>query len=144
MYKILFVCHGNICRSPCAEFVMKELVRQANRQDEFEIASAATSTEEIGNPVYPPMRELLNKKGISTAGKYARQMTKADYDYYDNIILMDHYNLRNIMYIIGEDTDHKVRLLLDRDVSDPWYTRDFTKAYNDILEGCTALLEEIL
>ncbi len=120
---------------------MKELVRQANRQDEFEIASAATSTEEIGNPVYPPMRELLNKKGISTSGKYARQMTKADYDYYDSIILMDHYNLRNIMYIIGEDTDHKVRLLLDRDVSDPWYTRDFTKAYNDILEGCTALLE---
>ncbi len=123
---------------------MKELVRQANRRDEFEIASAATSTEEIGNPVYPPMRELLNKKGISTSGKYARQMTKADYDYYDSIILMDHYNIRNIMYIIGEDTDHKVRLLLDRDVSDPWYTRDFTKAYNDILEGCTALLEEIL
>lgn len=123
---------------------MKELVRQVNRQDEFEIASAATSTEELGNPVYPPMRELLNKKGISTSGKYARQMTKADYDYYDSIILMDHYNLRNIMYIIGEDTDHKVRLLLDRDVSDPWYTRDFTKAYNDILEGCTALLEEIL
>lgn len=119
---------------------MKELVRQANRQDEFEIASAATSTEELGNPVYPPMRELLNKKGISTSGKYARQMTKADYDYYDAIILMDHFNLRNIMYIIGEDTDHKVRLLLDRDVSDPWYTRDFTKAYNDILEGCTALL----
>ena len=123
---------------------MKELVRQANRQDEFEIASAATSTEELGNPVYPPMRELLNKKGISTSGKYARQMTNADYDYYDSIILMDHYNLRNIMYIIGEDTDNKVRLLLDRDVSDPWYTRDFTKAYNDILEGCTALLEEIL
>ena len=112
MTRVLFVCHGNICRSPCAEFVMKDLVKQANRQDEFEISSAATSTEELGNPVYPPMRNLLNAKGIDTKGKYARQMTIEDYAYYDLIILMDHYNLRNIKYIIGEDTDHKLRLLL--------------------------------
>ena len=143
MTRVLFVCHGNICRSPCAEFVMKDLVKQANRQDEFEISSAATSTEELGNPVYPPMRNLLNAKGIDTKGKYARQMTIEDYAYYDLIILMDHYNLRNIKYIIGEDTDHKLRLLLDRDVSDPWYSRDFDQAYNDILEGCRALLEEL-
>lgn len=143
MTKILFVCHGNICRSPCAEFVMKELVKQANREDDFEIASAATSTEELGNPVYPPMRDLLSKKGIDTTGKRARQMTRSDYEYYDLIILMDHYNLRNIRYIIGEDDQNKVRLLLNRDVSDPWYTRDFTKAYDDVLEGCTALLESL-
>ena len=148
MHKILFVCHGNICRSPMAEFIMKDLVKKANLEKDFYIESAATSTEEIGSPVYPPARKILKEHGISSDGKYARQVTLSDYEKFDYIILMDQNNLRNIKYIIPEDKDNKIHLLmsyvgLNRDVADPWYTRNFQVTYNDILEGCTALLEHI-
>ena len=149
MKKILFVCHGNICRSPMAEFVMKDLVKKAGLSKEFEIASAATSREELGNPVYPPARRELQKHGLSCSGKYARQMTAADYDRYDYIPIMDRNNERNIMRIIGSDPEHKVHLLMayagsSRDVADPWYTGDFEATWNDVTEGCKALLEHIL
>ncbi len=145
MIKVLFVCHGNICRSPMAEFVMKKIVDESGLSDSFEIASAATSTEETGNPVYPPARKKLDENGISCMGKTARQLTRGDYEVYDYIVAMDHWNLGNIARIIGEDTEQKVSLLLDytethRDVEDPWYTRDFDKAYDDILTGCKGLL----
>ena len=145
MIKILFICHGNICRSPMAEFVMKKIVDESGLSDSFEIASAATSTEETGNPVYPPARKKLDENGISCMGKTARQLTRGDYEVYDYIVAMDHWNLGNIARIIGEDTEQKVSLLLDytethRDVEDPWYTRDFDKAYDDILTGCKGLL----
>ena len=148
MKKILFVCHGNICRSPMAEFVMKHLVSEAGRADEFEIASAATSTEEIGNAVYPPARRKLAEHGISCAGKTARQLTRRDYDHYDLLIGMDRYNLRNMERICGGDPDHKIHLLLDYtdrpgDVADPWYTDDFDATWRDCLEGCTALLKTL-
>lgn len=144
-HKILFVCLGNICRSPMAEFVMKKMVKDAGREAEFEIASAATSTDEIGNPVYPPARRKLAENGISCQGKTARQMTRADYDYYDLIIAMDHGNLRGIQRIIGSDDAHKVSLLMDHtssphDVADPWYTGNFDATWNDVTEGCSALL----
>ena len=147
-HKILFVCLGNICRSPMAEFVMKKMVEDAGRTDEFEIASAATSTDEIGNPVYPPARQKLAENGIGCKGKTARQMTRADYDYYDMIIAMDHSNLRNIQYIIGRDDAGKVSLLMDHtdtphDVADPWYTGNFDATWNDVTKGCAALLEEL-
>ena len=149
MTKILFVCHGNICRSPMAEFVMKKLVKEAGLAREFEIASAATSREEIGNPVYPPARRKLAEHGMSCSGKYARQMTAADYDRYDYIPIMDRNNQRNIMCIIGSDPEDKVRLLMEyagdrRDVADPWYTGDFETTYRDVDEGCRALLDYIL
>lgn len=146
MKKLLFVCHGNICRSPMAEFVMKKLVKEAGREADFEIDSAATSTEELGNPVYPPAKMKLAEHGISCKGKIARQMTRNDYDYYDMIIVMDHNNLRNLRFLIGEDTAHKVSMLMDYtdrpgDVADPWYTGDFEATWHDILEGCEALLK---
>ena len=130
MIKILFVCHGNICRSPMAEFVMKDLVNKKGMADQFEIASAATSTEEIGNLVYPPAKRKLKEHGISCEGKTARQMTKEDYAYYDYIIAMDRFNLRNMTRFVGNDPDNKVSLLMDftnqpKDVADPWYTGDF-------------------
>ena len=148
MIKILFVCHGNICRSPMAEFVMKDLVNKKGIADEFEIASAATSTEEIGNSVYPPAKRKLNEHGISCAGKTARQMTKEDYAHYDYIIAMDKFNLKNMTRFVGNDTDNKVSLLMDYtsrpgDVADPWYTRDFEAAYRDIKAGCEGLLERL-
>ena len=148
MIRILFVCHGNICRSPMAEFVMKDLVAKAGRTGEFEIASAATSAEEIGNPVYPPARRKLAEHGISCAGKTARQMTRRDYDSYDYLIAMDHHNLRNLRRFVGEDPDGKVSLLLSHtgrpgDVADPWYTGDFEATWRDVLEGCQALLAEL-
>lgn len=148
MVKILFVCHGNICRSPMAEFVMKDLVKQAGLAERFEIASAATSTEEIGNAVYPPARRELQKHGISCVGKTARQITKRDYDYYDYLIAMDQNNLRNMRPFFGTDPEGKISLLLDhagihRDVADPWYTGDFTATWNDVQTGCQALLEEL-
>lgn len=148
MKKILFVCHGNICRSPMAEFVMKWLVKEAGREDEFEIASAATSTEEIGNPVYPPARRKLAEHGISSAGKYARQITRRDYKYYDLIIGMDAWNLRNMNRMLGGDPDDKIRLLMDYtdrpgDVADPWYTDDFEATWRDVLEGCQGMLRVI-
>lgn len=149
MIKILFVCHGNICRSPMAEFVMKDYVKKAGLEKEFEIASAATSREELGNPVYPPARRELQKHGLSCSGKYARQMTAADYERYDYIPIMDRNNQRNIMRIIGSDPENKVRLLLKyagiaRDVADPWYTGDFSATWDDITKGCRALLEHIV
>jgi len=158
MTKILFICHGNICRSPMAEFVMKHLAEQAGRADEFEIASAAVSTEEIGNDIYPPAKRMLAAKGVPFTHRAARQMTRADYAYYDYIVCMDQSNLRWMNYIIGEDTAHKVTLLKQWvnapinaqmvndqmvNISDPWYTGDFAKAYNDILEGCQGMLKQL-
>ena len=148
MIKILFVCHGNICRSPMAEFVMKDMVEKRGLSDKFEIASAATSTEELGNPVYPPVRRLLAGKGISCAGKTARQMTKSDYGYYDYIIAMDRHNLRNMERFSGNDPDGKVSLLLDHtirpgDVADPWWTGNFDETLDDVLKGCDALLKNL-
>ena len=149
MIKILFVCHGNICRSPMAEFIMKDMIERKCLSDKFEISSAATSTEEIGNPVYPPVRRLLAGKGLSCAGKTARQMTKSDYNYYDYIIAMDRYNLGNMEKFVGTDPDKKVSLLLDHttrpgDVADPWWTGDFEATWTDVTEGCEGLLNELL
>ncbi len=144
MKKIIFVCHGNICRSPMAEFVFKNMVEKAGLSDCFEICSAATSTEEIGNPVHHGTRKKLAQFGISTAGKRAIQFTKNDYDKYDLIIVMDQANLRNLGYIIGSDTKGKVCKLLDfcggGDIADPWWTGDFDKTYDDVERGCKALL----
>lgn len=149
MIKILFVCHGNICRSPMAEFVMKDIVEKKGIGDRFYIASAATSTEEIGNGVHYGTSNKLSQYGISTEGKKAVQLRKSDYDKYDYIIGMDSYNLRNMKNMLPEDRGHKIYLLLDfsenpRDIADPWYTGDFDTTYNDILEGCTLLLEHIM
>ena len=149
MIKIMFVCHGNICRSPMAEFIMKKIVKDNNMENLFHIESSATSTEEIGNSVYPPAGRILAEHGISCSGKFARQMTFADYKNFDYIIAMDYNNLRNIDRIIGSDTDNKVHLLMyytgnQRSVSDPWYTRDFQTAYDDINEGCKALFSHII
>ena len=146
MKKLLFVCHGNICRSPMAEYVMKALVAEAGRSAEFEIASAATSTEEIGNGVYPPVRRLLEAAGIDCSAHHARQMTLADYRHYDLIVAMDTQNLTNIRCIIGQDTDGKVWRLLDftptpGDIADPWYTRDFDLTWQQVNAGCQGLLE---
>lgn len=148
MVKILFVCHGNICRSPMAEFVMKDLVRKAGRAEEFSIASAATSTEEIGNPVYPPARRMLAAHGIDCTGKTARQLRKADYAQYDYLIGMDQANFRNMQRMCGGDPDGKIYLLLDftdrpGQVADPWYTGDFQATWEDVLEGCEGLLRHI-
>ena len=149
MTKILFVCHGNICRSPMAEFVMKDLVKKAGLESQFQIVSAATSTEEIGNPVYPPARRKLAEHGISCTGKTARQLTKTDYAQYDLLIGMDRANIRNMNLICGGDPDGKIKLLLsytDRpgDVADPWYTGDFDATWRDVMESCQGLLKSIL
>ena len=154
MIKILFVCHGNICRSPMAEFVMKDMLEKQGLSHHFHVASAATSRDEIwngtGNPVYPPAREELAKHGIGCQGKRAVQVTKKDYDRYDYLICMDTNNLRNISRIIGADKEKKVSLLLDytdrpgASIADPWYTRDFETTYRDVKEGCTGLLQYLL
>ena len=147
--RVLFVCLGNICRSPIAEFVMKDMVSKRGIADKFYIASAATSTEEIwngiGNPVYPPARKELAKHGISCEGKRAVQITKADYGKYDYILGMEQRNIRNILRIVGKDSGGKVKLLLDysddpRDIADPWYTGDFESTYRDVVEGCEGFL----
>ena len=148
MVKILFVCHGNICRSPMAEFVMKDLVKKAGRDGEFDIASAATSSEELGDPVYPQARRKLAEHGLSCGGKRARQFTARDYGQYDLIIGMDSANIRALRRASGGDPEGKVRLLLSytphpRDVADPWYTGDFDAAWNDIYTGCQALLDSL-
>ena len=169
MIKILFICHGNICRSPMAEFVMKDMVKKAGLEKEFQIDSAATSTEEIGNPVYPPARRKLAEHGIDCSGKTARQLRNDDYEKYDLLIGMDQANLRNMYRILsasrpalqavtlrdgacgrscGGDPEGKIHALLDyagkrRDIADPWYTGDFDAAYDDVLEGCAALLKNL-
>ena len=145
---ILFVCHGNICRSPMAEFVMKDLVAKAGLEDRFVIESAATSTEEIGNSVYPPARRKLAQHGLRCDGKRARQMTRADYQKYDLLIGMDNWNIRNMMRICGGDRQGKIRMLMDytgrsRSVADPWYTGDFDETWDDVNEGCRALLKAL-
>ena len=147
-YKILFVCLGNICRSPMAEFVMKDMVAKAGLADRFHIESAATSTEEIGNSVYPPARSILAEHGISCKGKTARQMTRADYDRFDMIIGMDRWNLRNMQRICDGDPEGKIHLLMDftsrpGDVADPWYTRNFEATWRDVVEGCKGILNAL-
>lgn len=148
-YRILFVCHGNICRSPMAEFVMKDLVCKAGIQDHFLIESAATSTEEIGNSVYPPARRKLAEHNIGCQGKTARQMTRSDYARFDLLIGMDSWNIRNMRAICGGDPEGKIRMLMDftkrpGDVADPWYTGDFEATWCDVLEGCEALLSQLV
>ena len=149
MIRVLFVCLGNICRSPMAEFIMKSIISERGLLDRFYIASAATSTEEIwngvGNPVYPPAKRELAKHGISCEGKRAVQITKADYGKYDYILGMEERNIRNILRIVGKDPEHKVKLLLDysdhpRDIADPWYTGNFESTYRDVVEGCEGFL----
>ena len=149
MIKILFVCHGNICRSPMAEFVMKAMVEKAGLANRFEIASAATSTEEIGNGVHYGTREKLRQAGINCKGKTARQMTRHDYGHYDLLIGMDRANVRNMQRICGGDPDGRIMRLMDftsrpRDIADPWYSGDFDATYYDVVEGCRALLAELM
>ena len=140
MIKIMFVCHGNICRSPMAEFVMKDMVEKEGLDEYFYISSCATSTEEIGNPVYPPARRELAKHGISCEGKRARQLKKTDYEDYDLFIGMDDWNIQNMKKILKND--QKIRKLLEnKDVADPWYTGNFEKTYEDIEKGCQNLLK---
>ena len=148
MKKILFVCHGNICRSPMAEFVMKDLVQKVGLSDHFYIESAATSTEEIGNEVYPPAKRKLAEHGISCKGKTARQMTRSDYQRFDLLIGMDDWNIRNMTRIAGGDPEGKIHKLLDYtvrkgDVADPWYTGDFDATWRDVTEGCRELLKSL-
>ncbi|MBQ2967359.1 MAG: low molecular weight phosphotyrosine protein phosphatase [Clostridia bacterium] len=145
MKKVMFVCHGNICRSPMAEFLMKDMVKKQGREAEFFIASSATSTEEIGNPPHPGTRKKLAEFNISTAGKQAVQLTKADYDKYDYFLGMDSMNIRNMLRIFKDDPQNKVMRLLDftdvpRDIRDPWYTGNFDETYEDIQEGILAFL----
>ena len=148
MVRILFVCHGNICRSPMAEFVMKEKVRRAGLESAFLIESAAATADELGNPVYPPARQKLMEHGISCAGKRARLMTREDYARYDLLIGMDGENLRDMRRIAGGDPEGKIHLLLDYtdrpgDVADPWFTRDFDATWRDVNEGCDGLLASL-
>ena len=148
MIKVLFVCHGNICRSPMAEFAMKDLAAKAGCAEQYEIASAATSTEEIGNPVYPPARKELAAHGIDCTGKQARQLTREDYDKFDLLISMDQMNLRNMQRICGKDPAGKMHLLLEYagragEISDPWYSGDFVATWRDIDAGCRGLLAQL-
>ena len=150
MIRILFLCHGNICRSPMAEFILKALVKARGLDGEYYIESAAVSTEETGNPIYPPARRCLREHGVwFDPGKRARQVTRADYGRFDRIICMDGSNLRWLRRIIPDDPDGKVHLMmsycgLSRDVADPWYTGDFETAFQDILQGCEAFLKSAI
>lgn len=148
IHRVLFVCHGNICRSPLAEFLFKDMVKKEGCADRFVIASAGTSREELGNPVHPGTRKKLAQDHISAAGKYAVQLKQSDYEKYDVILGMDRPNISNILHIVGSDPQGKVHRLLDfteqpRDIADPWYAGDFDQAYNDIKAGCTALLKHL-
>ena len=145
MIKILFICHGNICRSPMAEFIFRDMVDKRGLGAQFFVASAATSREEIGNPVYPPAKRKLKEHGIDPAGKTARQMTAGDYRDFDYLLAAERYNIRKMERITGGDPEHKIYRLLDfsdrpRDIADPWYTGDFDEAWDDIVEGCQAFL----
>ena len=149
MKKILFVCHGNICRSVMAEMVMRYLVAEAGREDEFMIDSCATSREEIGNDIYPPAKRCLTAHQVPFSRHAARQITKEDYDKFDLILCMEEYNIRNLRHTLGaalldadaHKAEPKIRRLLDRDVADPWYTGDFEATYRDVVEGCQQLLD---
>jgi len=141
MTKVLFVCHGNICRSPMAEFVLRDMAKKAGVSDRLEIASVAASREEIGNPVYPPARRELARHGIACDGHRARQITQADVAYYDHIYYMDSRNAQYLARLFPGQT--KFQKFLDRDVADPWYSGDFTQTWADICEGCTRILEEL-
>ena len=141
MHKVLFVCHGNICRSPMAEFVLKDMVKKAGREKEFAIASVAVSTEELGNPVYPPARRELAGHGIGCDGHRARQITKADVEGYEHIYYMDSSNLRYLNRMFPGQT--KFKPFLSRNVADPWYTGDFTQTWADICEGCGRIMKEM-
>ena len=149
MTKILFICHGNICRSPMAEFVLKDMVQKRGLEGQFHIDSAATSRDEIGNPVYPPARRKLNENGIFCDGHCARQVTRACYEWYDMLICMDEANMRNTRRITGGDPLGKISLLLDHtarpgsEVADPWYTGNFDLTWRDVVEGCKGLLREL-
>ena len=143
MIKVLFVCHGNICRSPMGEFILKDLVKKAGLSGQFEIASAAVSTEEIGNPVYPPARRELARHGISCDGHKARQITRRDLDYYDHIYYMDRSNERWLQRMFPGVWNKKCTMLLAHDVADPWYTGDFSATWNDLEEGCRKIMEEL-
>lgn len=148
MKRILFVCHGNICRSPMAEFVFRKMVKDCGREDDFYIESAAVSDEEYGNPIYPPARRCMSQHGIPfDSSKTARTMTRRDYEAFDLIIIMDGSNRRWLRYIIGEDTQDKVRMMMsfvgeNRDVADPWYTGDFERTYQDVTRACKSLLSQ--
>ena len=149
MIKILFICHGNICRSPMAEYVMRDLVQKAGLARQVAVSSAATSTEEIGNPVYPPARRILACHGIRCEGHAARQLQRSDYSAYDLLIGMDNANVRNIMRMFGGDPTGKVHRLLDYtcrpgEVADPWYTGNFEETWQDVTEGCQALLDHLM
>ena len=141
MHKVLFVCHGNICRSPMGEYVLKDMVKKAGLSDRFEIDSVAVSREELGNPVYPPARREMQRHGVACDGHRARQITQADVDRYDHIFYMDRSNARYLARMFPGET--KFRPLLDRDVADPWYTGNFTDTWNDICEGCRKIMEEL-
>lgn len=146
MIKILFVCHGNICRSPMAEFVMKDMLKKNGLSDRVSAASAATSTEEIGNPVHRGTREVLNRYGINTDGKKAVRLKRRDYETYDYLIGMDDWNIRNMLRITGGDPDGKIHKLLeyagrDGDIADPWYSGNFERTYEDVKAGCEGLLK---
>lgn len=149
MIKILMICHGNICRSTMAEFVLKDMVNKAGLAEQFEIASAGTSREEIGNDTHRGTKRKLNEMNIPYTRRQARQVTKQDYAYYDYLICMDKHNMRNLDRIIFKDTEHKVSLLLDfcdrqkQDIADPWYTGNFDVTYEDIVTGCTGLLQAL-
>ena len=142
MIKILFVCHGNICRSPMAEFVMKDLVKKAGISDRVHIASAAVSREEIGNPVYPPARRELQRHGIECHGHAAHQITRRELEEYDKVYYMDASNARYLKRLFGSDAE-KCQPLLDHDVADPWYSGDFTQTWQDVVEGCERILKEL-